>query len=379
MNSQTIPFIQKHNPKSISTIEEIIEDMRQGKMVILIDDEDRENEGDLIMAAESITAEAINFMATHARGLVCLTLSEQRCKQLDLPLMVRDNRASLATNFTVSIEASTGVTTGISTADRARTVQAAISKNAVPEDIVKPGHIFPLMAQPGGVLTRAGHTEAGCDLAQMAGYEPASVICEIMNDDGTMARLPELLVFAEQHQIKVGTIADLINYRHRTEKLVRCVNRKKLTTIYGEFEVANYIDDTTGNRHLALICGEPNSNNPTLVRVHAPANDFDLLDNDRNNHSWSVAEALSYIQTKGEGVLLLLKGNNDDMGNQNQYTWKESDYYLKHYGVGAQILKDLGVRNMTLMTWPRKIPSMNGFGLTVNNYLLPDEKLVEFA
>ncbi len=380
MNSPTIPFKAKSQSRTISPVEEIVEDIRQGKMVILIDDEDRENEGDLIIAAEHITADAINFMATHARGLVCLTLSEQRCKQLDLPLMVRNNRASLGTNFTVSIEAAEGVTTGISTADRARTVQAAVAKDAQPSDIVRPGHIFPLMAQSGGVLTRAGHTEAGCDLAQLAGLEPASVICEIMNDDGSMARLPDLLKFAEQHQLKVGTIADLIHYRHRTEQLVRCVSRKKVTTIYGEFELASYLDMTIDKTHLALICGSPKPERSTLVRVHAPVNDFDLLDNDRHNHSWSVAEAMSYIQQQGEGVVLLLKGSEvDDIATQDSYEWQESDYYLKHYGIGAQILKDIGISKMTLMTWPRKISSMSGFNLTVEQYLLPDQKIADFA
>lgn len=373
MNSPAIPFFAKGFTPAISPIEDIIEDIRQGKMVVLMDDEDRENEGDLIMAADVVDADAINFMAMHGRGLICLTLTEARCRQLELPLMVRQNGTSLGTNFTVSIEAAEGVTTGISTADRARTVQAAVAKDAKPTDIVRPGHIFPLMAQKGGVLARAGHTEAGCDLSRLAGREPASVICEIMNDDGTMARLPELLDFAAKHGLKVGTIADLIEYRRRNERLVAFEDRRYISTLYGRFEMASYRDLTSGQTHVALICGEPDADTPTLVRVHAPINDFDLLDNQRHGHTWSVAEAMCHIQEAGEGVLLLLRGDVQEWQKQVEAERHfDEEYVLKHYGIGAQILKELGIGQMRLMTWPRKLPSMSGFGLTVEDYVLPD-------
>ncbi|MDT8282726.1 MAG: bifunctional 3,4-dihydroxy-2-butanone-4-phosphate synthase/GTP cyclohydrolase II [Gammaproteobacteria bacterium] len=355
-------------------MEDIIDDIRQGKMVVLMDDEDRENEGDLIMAADAVDADAINFMAMHARGLICLTLTEQRCRQLDLPLMVSKNRASLGTNFTVSIEAAEGVTTGISTADRARTVQVAVAKDAHPTDIVRPGHIFPLMAQKGGVLVRAGHTEAGCDLSELAGLEPAAVICEIMNDDGSMARMLDLRQFAEQHGLKIGTIADLIQYRHLNEQLVACTDRRYITSLYGSFEMVSFRDKTTEQTHVALICGTPKVNTPTLVRVHAPINNFDFLDNNRHGHTWSVAEAMRFIQVQGEGVLLLIKGDEQNWHSQVQAERNfDEEYLLKHYGIGAQILKELGVGRMRLMTWPRKLPSMSGFGLSVDEYLLPDE------
>lgn len=366
MNSSAIPFSSRAKPVTVSPVEDIIEDIRQGKMVVLMDDEDRENEGDLIMAADAVDAEAINFMAMHGRGLICLTLTEQRCRQLDLPLMVSRNGTSLGTNFTVSIEAAEGVTTGISTADRARTVQAAVAKDAKPKDIVKPGHIFPLMAQQGGVLARAGHTEAGCDLSRLAGREPAAVICEIMNDDGSMSRLPDLLKFAETHQLKVGTIADLIAYRHQHEKVVELQLRRSLTTIFGEFELNCYRDVFTGENHLALVHGKIDTLAPTLVRVHAPYNGLDLLDNDRRGHSWSVTEAMQTICEAGSGVLLLMHddGIGDAPGDESQA--------LKHYGIGAQILTDLGVTTMTLLTRPRKLPAMTGFGLSVQQFLLPD-------
>lgn len=374
MNSPTIPFIPRAAPATISPMEEIIADIRQGKMVVLMDDEDRENEGDLIMAADAVDAAAINFMAMHARGLICLTLTEARCRQLELPLMVRHNGASLGTNFTVSIEAAEGVTTGISTADRARTVQAAVAKEAQPGDIIRPGHIFPLMAQQGGVLARAGHTEAGCDLARLAGREPAAVICEIMNDDGSMARLPDLLKFADTHKLKVGTIADLIKYRRRNERLVAFEDRRYISTLYGSFEMVSYRDLTSEQTHVALICGEPEPEVATLVRVHAPVNDFDLLDNRRHGHTWSVAEAMRHIQEAGEGVLLLLKGDEQDWQAQVEGERHfDEEYVLKHYGIGAQILKELGIGRMRLMTWPRKLPSMSGFGLSVEEYVLPDE------
>lgn len=376
MTSHTIPFVPKSEQTAISPIEEIIDDIREGKMVVLMDDEDRENEGDLIMAADAVDADAINFMAMHGRGLICLTLTEDRCRQLALPLMVSRNGTSLGTNFTVSIEAAEGVTTGISTADRARTVQSAVAKDAAPEDIVRPGHIFPLMAQNGGVLARAGHTEAGCDLGRLAGREPAAVICEIMNDDGSMARLPDLLKFAEQHSLKVGTIADLIEYRRRNERLVTFEDRRYISTLYGSFEMVSYRDLTSDQTHIALICGEPQADKATLVRVHAPMNNFDLLDNNRHGHTWSIAEAMRHIQDAGEGVLLLLKGDEEEWQAQVEGERDfDKEYLLKHYGIGAQILKELGIGRMQLMTWPRKLPSMNGFDLSVEDFVLPDEQI----
>ncbi|MGB5788018.1 MAG: 3,4-dihydroxy-2-butanone-4-phosphate synthase, partial [Pseudoalteromonas nigrifaciens] len=281
---------------NLHSAEEIIADIKAGKMVILMDDEDRENEGDLIIAAEHISAEAINFMATHGRGLICLTMTQQRCEQLDLPLMVKNNGAAFSTNFTMSIEASKGVTTGISAADRARTVQAAIAKGAVPSDIVQPGHIFPIMAQPGGVLTRAGHTEAGCDLARLAGLEPSSVIVEILNADGTMARRPDLEVFSKQHDIKIGTIADLIEYRNLNETTIEQVAKCKLPTEHGEFDLVTYKDTIDGQLHYALVKGEIKQQAPTVVRVHLQSTFNDILLSDRNSErSWGVSDAMAYI------------------------------------------------------------------------------------
>lgn len=366
MNPSAIPFSSRPST-TISPVEAIIEDIRQGKMVVLLDDEDRENEGDLIMAADAVDADAINFMAMHGRGLICLTLTEARCRQLALPLMVGHNGTSLGTNFTVSIEAAEGVTTGISTADRARTVQAAVRPDASAADIVSPGHIFPLMAQPAGVLSRAGHTEAGCDLAALAGREPAAVICEIMNDDGSMARLPDLLTFAHRHQLKVGTIADLIAYRHQHERVVKLESQRRLSTIFGEFDLYLYRDINSGERHQALVQGELKADTDTLVRVHAPFNGLDLLDSDRRGHSWSITEAMQAIRQAGSGILLLM--HDDGVGESTD----TDSVKLKHYGIGAQILCDLGVTEMTLLTRPRKLPAMAGFGLTVSRFLLPDQ------
>jgi 3,4-dihydroxy 2-butanone 4-phosphate synthase/GTP cyclohydrolase II len=365
---------QRKLASQFASAETIIDDIRQGKMVVLMDDEDRENEGDLIMSADKVTADAINFMATHARGLVCLTLTQQRCQQLELPLMVPNNGAAFETNFTLSIEAKEGVTTGISTADRARTIQAAVDKNATAGDIVSPGHIFPVMAKPGGVLVRAGHTEAGCDLAQLAGHEPAAVICEIMNDDGSMARLPDLMTFAQHHQLNIGTIADLIEYRHQHEQLVTETDRRSITTLYGEFEMVNYHDVTTQQAHIALVLGKPKAETSTLVRVHAPFNNVDLLDNERHGHTWSVVEAMQHIQQQGEGVLVLLRGDeqawNDRVAGKRDF---DREFELRHFGIGAQILTQLGVSKMKLMTWPRKLPSMSGFNLSVECHILPDD------
>ena len=362
----------------LSTIQDIIADIKAGKMVILVDEEDRENEGDLVLAAEHVTPEAINFMAKYARGLICLTLSEARCRQLNLPLMVSNNGSSHGTNFTLSIEAAEGVTTGISAADRARTVQAAVARHAKPSDIVQPGHIFPLKAQNGGVLVRAGHTEAGCDLSALAGLEPASVICEIMNDDGTMARLPELLVFAEQHGLKVGAISDLIHYRSRHECLIEQVGKRQVATPFGEFTLHAFRDNTTNETHLALSKGDIRPDADTLVRVHEPLSVMDWLDAGQSPHSWSVAQALAKINADGKGVVVLLHRTEhgaelleralpDLNAERPRAKWD-----AKTFGIGAQMLKALGVGRMTLLSQPRKIPSMTGFGLEVSGYLLPE-------
>lgn len=357
----------------ISSTKEIIEEIRQGRMVILVDEEDRENEGDLVLAAQFATAEHINFMAKHARGLICLTLSEARCRQLNLTSMVDKNNSSMRTNFTVSIEAATGVTTGISAADRARTIQAAVAKNASPSDIVSPGHIFPLAAQNGGVLVRAGHTEAGCDLAVLAGLEPASVICEILKDDGTMARLPDLMEFATRHELKIGTIADLIHYRSEHERLVERAAERAIMTPYGEMRLIAYADKIADETHLALVRGQPTPDREVLVRVHEPLSVFDLLDSTSRTHSWNTLRAIQALQEAECGVIVLLHRN--ESGSELIERIRHADEQIRHkqdllnYGIGSQILLDLGVRKMKLLAAPRKMPSMAGFGLEVTGYL----------
>jgi 3,4-dihydroxy 2-butanone 4-phosphate synthase/GTP cyclohydrolase II len=280
---------------NISPTQELIDEIRHGRMIILADAEDRENEGDLVLAADFVTPETINFMATHARGLVCLTLTEERCRQLNLQMMVNDNRSPMGTAFTVSIEAATGVSTGISAADRARTVRAATAKHAKAEDIVQPGHIFPVKAQNGGVLVRAGHTEAGCDLADLAGLTPAAVICEIMNPDGSMARMPDLVAFGKQHGLKIGTIADLIRHRSVNEKLIERVADRNVATPYGTFRLCVYHDKTVDEVHYALVKGEPDRDRPTLVRVHEPFVSLDLFDFDSARHAFSVQDAMRMV------------------------------------------------------------------------------------
>ncbi|MDR0458691.1 MAG: 3,4-dihydroxy-2-butanone-4-phosphate synthase, partial [Burkholderiaceae bacterium] len=293
-------------PAPIASVQEIVAELRAGRMIILADAPDREDEGDLILAADYVTPEAINFMTRFGRGLVCLSLSRQRCERLRLPPMTARNRAHLGTAFTVSIEAAEGVTTGISAADRARTIQAAVAPNARAEDLVQPGHVFPLQAVDGGVLMRAGHTEAGCDLARMAGCTPAAVICEVMMDDGTMARLPDLQRFAAEHGLKVGTIADLIEYRSRTETLIERVAERPLRTAQGTFTARAYRDKSSGALHLALVLGTWQSGDVVPVRVHEPLSALDMLDKDRAGHSWSVDAALAHIQQTRRGVALLL-------------------------------------------------------------------------
>jgi 3,4-dihydroxy 2-butanone 4-phosphate synthase/GTP cyclohydrolase II len=349
-------------------------------MVILVDEENRENEGDLVLAADFITPAAINFMATYGRGLICLTLMEERCRQLNLPLMVTANRSPLGTNFTVSIEAATGVTTGISAADRARTVQAAVNRDAKPDDLVQPGHIFPLMAQNGGVLVRAGHTEAGCDLAHLAGLTPASVICEILNEDGSMARLPDLVEFAAKHQLKIGAIADLIHYRSRTESLVERIVERSIQTAHGRFRLVAYLDKTANTIHLALVKGAIDPEDETLVRVHEPLSAMDLLDLEDDTHSWNLNEALRIIGDAERGVIVLLHRRESGSELMERVLPAKLPHRpaagadLRNYGIGAQILKDLNVRKMRLLAVPRKMPSMTGFGLEVTGYLEPEDK-----
>ena len=361
------------NLVSISPILEIMEEMRQGRMVVLLDDEDRENEGDLVMAAQFVTPADINFMSKNGRGLICLTITEERGKQLNLEPMVTNNGTKLGTNFTVSIEAADGVTTGISAADRAHTIQTAAHVNARPVDIVSPGHVFPLIAQKGGVLVRAGHTEAGCDIAKLAGLEPAAVICEILKDNGEMARLPDLLEFAKEHELKAGTIADLIKYRSQNERLVTRVTERVIQTAFGQFNLIAYHDSTSNETHLALVKGDVISNKSVLVRVHEPLSVFDLLDASSKSHSWSLPHAMQTICEAKSGIIVMLRRdeNSQDLINaiKSADHRVSNTYTLKDYGIGAQILRDLGVVKMCLMGESRKIPSMAGFGLEVTDFI----------
>jgi 3,4-dihydroxy 2-butanone 4-phosphate synthase/GTP cyclohydrolase II len=370
-------------PNTLASTEEIIADLRAGKMVILVDEEDRENEGDLVLAADHVTAEAVNFMAKYGRGLICLTLTRERCQQLNLPLMVRDNGTSMGTNFTVSIEAATGVTTGISAADRALTIKTAVAPNAKPSDLVQPGHIFPLMAQPGGVLIRSGHTEAGCDLAAMAGCSPTSVICEIMKDDGSMARLPDLLEFAKEHQLKIGSIADLIQYRSQHESIVVREGTREFETPWGKFQGIIYRDTPSSCIHIALVHGKPSEAQETLVRVHEPVTVLDFLDSKVSTHSWPLAKALQEIAASSAGVAVLLNASgvaapsDSDWLAQFQKLNRPHDAEQKplarktdfrSYGIGAQILKDIGVGKMRLLANPSPVPSLSGYKLEVTGY-----------
>jgi 3,4-dihydroxy 2-butanone 4-phosphate synthase/GTP cyclohydrolase II len=365
---------------TLASTPEIIAELAAGRMVILVDEEDRENEGDLVLAADFVTPEAINFMARYGRGLICLTLTEERCRQLELPLMVTTNGTRHGTNFTVSIEAAEGVSTGISAADRSRTVQAAVARHAKPSDIVQPGHIFPLMAQRGGVLMRAGHTEAGCDLARLAGLTPASVICEILKDDGTMARLPDLIEFAAAHKLKIGAIADLIQYRSAHESLIERISERSIRTRWGTFRMVAYRDTAAGSPHLALVHGDIDPGREALVRVHEPLSVLDLLEIDGTTHSWPLERALSTIVAEPCGVAVLLNcaqpaemlftqleqsGEGEARANARRRSGKMD---LRTYGIGAQILKDLGVGRMRLLSQPRKMPSMTGFDLEVAGF-----------
>ena len=366
-------------PVKISPVEEIVADIRAGRIVILVDEEDRENEGDLVLAADHVSPEAVNFMARFGRGLICLTLTREHCERLRLPPMVARNGTKMGTAFTVSIEAAQGVTTGISAADRARTVQAAVAKSAGPDDLVQPGHIFPLQAVDGGVLMRAGHTEAGCDLAGLAGLTPAAVICEIMKDDGTMARLPDLQLFAAEHGLKIGTIADLIEHRSRNESLVTKIGQRSLQTAFGEFTAHAFRDKPSQGLHLALVKGRWSHDDIVPVRVHEPLSVLDALEVGRAMHSWSLETSLAHIARQGQGVAVLL--NCGETGGQLlaqfEGTAKPSQapergrMDLRTYGIGAQILRECGVQRMNLMGPPRRMPSMAGYGLEIVGHLNP--------
>jgi 3,4-dihydroxy 2-butanone 4-phosphate synthase/GTP cyclohydrolase II len=369
-------------PVKISPVEEILADMKAGRIVILVDEEDRENEGDLVLAADHVSPEAINFMARFGRGLICLTLTREHCERLHLPPMVARNGTKMGTAFTISIEAAEGVTTGISAADRARTVQAAVAREAGPQDLVQPGHIFPLQAVDGGVLMRAGHTEAGCDLAGMAGLTPAAVICEIMKDDGHMARLPDLQLFAAEHGLKIGTIADLIEFRSRNESLVEKIGERPLQTAYGLFTAHAFRDKCSHSLHLALALGQWRDEDTVPVRVHEPLSVLDALEVGRAMHSWGLDKSLAHIAREGRGVAVLLNcgESGEQLLAQFEGTAKPSQapergrMDLRTYGVGAQILRACGVQRMNLMGPPRRMPSMAGYGLEIVGHLNHDHQ-----
>ena len=377
MTALSIVPKKSKTPVKISPVEDIIADMAAGKIVVLVDEEDRENEGDLVLASDFVTADAINFMARFGRGLICLTLTKERCERLQLPPMATRNGGKYSTAFTVSIEAAEGVTTGISAADRAITVQAAVAKNATALDLVQPGHIFPLQAVDGGVLMRAGHTEAGCDLAQLAGCSPSAVICEIMKDDGTMARLPDLQLIAAEHGLKIGTIADLIEHRSRNESLIQKMGTRTLHTAYGEFTAHAFQDKPSSGVHLALVKGSWQPQDTVLTRVHEPLSVIDLLDQGRTMHSWSLDESLKRINDEGCGIVVLLNCGESATQLLAQFEGtarpaqapERGRMDLRTYGIGTQILRDCGVKKMTLLGNPRPMPSMVGYGVEVMGYL----------
>jgi len=366
----------------LDTAKELIDDIHAGKIIILMDDENRENEGDLVIAASAVQADDINFMARFGRGLICLTLTREHCKTLNLPLMAGNTYSNYSTNFTVSIEAAEGVTTGISAADRALTIQKAVAKDAQPSDLLQPGHIFPLMAHPGGVLLRAGHTEAGCDLAKLAGLVPAAVIVEILKDDGSMARRPDLEVFAKEHGLKIGTIADLIQHRIENEKTITRISEYEMPTEYGDFRIVAYEDSIDNNLHLAMIKGEINENDPVLVRVHMQNPIYDLTGSLRENSAWPISDVLKRIQEEGQGVVVILcnqfgsqelaehlklfcQGSSQELGQQNKQNTKDQ----RTIGLGAQILSDLGVQKMRVLSAPKRFHAISGYGLEVVEYV----------
>jgi 3,4-dihydroxy 2-butanone 4-phosphate synthase/GTP cyclohydrolase II len=368
---------------AIAPVPELVAELAAGRMVILVDEEDRENEGDLVLAADHVTPEAINFMARYGRGLICLTLTRERCEALRLPMMARSNGTKFGTAFTVSIEAARGVTTGISAADRAHTVRTAVARDARAEDIVQPGHIFPIQAQDGGVLMRAGHTEAGCDLAQMAGLTPAAVICEIMNEDGTMARLPDLQRFAQAHGLKIGTIADLIHHRSHNESLIERAGSRALLTPQGAFDCTAF-RDRSGGLHLALTVGAWQPGDEVLVRVHEPLSVLDWLDAGNDGaHSWSLPAALATLQRERRGAALLLNCADENAQSllarvmpapATPPARRAATMDLRTYGIGAQILRELGISRMKLLGQPRRMPSMAGYGLEVTGFVAAPPK-----
>jgi 3,4-dihydroxy 2-butanone 4-phosphate synthase / GTP cyclohydrolase II len=364
----------KREPVTLSPVEEIVAEIRAGRIVVLVDDEDRENEGDLVFAADFVTAEKVNFLARHGRGLVCMAVTEAHAARLQLKPMVSDNRSRHGTNFTASIEAAEGIVTGISAQDRALTIRVAAAPTATADDIVHPGHVFPLIARDGGVLVRAGHTEACCDFARLAGLTPAAVLCEIMREDGSMARLPDLMLFAAEHGLKIGTIADLIEYRSRNESMIQRAGEKDIETPWGRFRMVSYKDLALGSIHLALTLGEIKANDETLVRVHEPLSVLDLLDAGAGSHSWSVGGSLAAIRAAGAGVMVLMNCDQSGEALQAQLAGRRPEKQgrsmdLRNYGIGAQILRDLGVGRMRLLAAPRKMPSMTGFGLEVTGYI----------
>lgn len=365
-----------------ASVPELVAEIAAGRMVVLVDDEDRENEGDVVLAADKVTPEAINFMAKYCRGLICLTLSPERCDLLNLPPMAQRNGAKHSTAFTVSIEAAEGVETGISAADRAKTIQVAVAADSTADSLVQPGHIFPLRAAAGGVLMRAGHTEAGCDLTRMAGLQPASVICEIMNDDGTMARLPDLITFAKTHNIKLGSIADMIRYRSQSDRLITLKNERAINTPYGPFQLRSY-QDAFGGAHLALTLGSWKAEEEVMVRVHEPVSIMDWLDTDAQAHSWPLPAAMQAVQANGKGVVLLLNANEapDELtllGASGEPTSprraSNPEAEWRTFGIGAQLLLDLQITRLKVLGNQRRFPSMGGFGLQAESFVAYEPK-----
>ena len=363
---------------SFNTIDEILGDLRHGKMAVIMDDEDRENEGDLVMAAECVRPEDVNFMARYGRGLICLTLTRDRCRQLRLPLMVSDTDGLHRTNFTVSIESAEGVTTGISAHDRAHTIRTAVAPDARPEDLRQPGHIFPLMAQPGGVLTRAGHTEAGCDLARLAGFGAAAAIVEILNEDGTMARRPDLELFARTHGLKIGTIADLIRYRLKSERSVERIYDQPVDTEYGKFQLCCYEDHVNKNVHIALVKGDLQSSVPPLVRVHIKDTLRDVIGVRSEKLGWPLRAAIQRIAGEPCGVIVILRTEESPrefMDSVRQLDARPASgrtagaTVIRTYGIGAQILKDLGLKRMRVLSAPKQLQGLAAFDLEVTGYV----------